>query len=148
MTVVKAKRVRTINAPVKVTILVGDSKGKSYILTAPDDVVRCGFSQGRVNGVIVGVHKSHRNCVFTIATEEEIKTLSSEVDKSAFSSLLKINGNTKYRITGTCRLTGKVISHIGLWPFDKLGFSMEGIKAVLDGKYKSHARHTWVKTPL
>lgn len=144
----EVRKCYTLNQPVKVTVLVGKLKGKSYLLKTPKDVTRCGFSQNRVNGVIMGAHNTHRKCVFAVATPEEIKTLSSDVSKGTFEETLNIHGNTKYEVTATCCSTGKSITHIGFHKFELLGFNRDCIKNVLGGRAKTHAGHLWSAVPL
>lgn len=69
-------------------------------------------------------------------------------DACANNSFGKPAPEPKFEITGTCLLTGKQVKGSTSFDFDGMGFNSAGVRNALAGVTKSHARHTWVRTPL
>lgn len=134
--------------PVKAKVMFGESKGAEFLLYGPSDMRQCGFSQGAISCVVHKKANMHRNCVFTLATQEEIKTLPNGPSNEVLINIYLSLSNPKFEIVGTCRLTGKQVKGSTSFDFDELGFNPAGIRNALAGVTQSHARHTWTRSPI
>lgn len=134
--------------PIKAKVMFGESKGAEFLLYGPPDIRGCGFNQGAISCVINKKSSQHRNCVFTWATPEEIKTLPRTPSSAVLINIYLSLSSPKFEIIGTCRLTGKQVKGSTSFDFEELGFNSAGIRNALSGVNKSHRQHTWARSPI
>ena len=76
-----------LTKPVKGVILKGQNAGYEFVLFGLADYKEFGFVQPNVNAVASGRNKTHRNCKFSYATEEEINSLPRGMPKEIHDTL-------------------------------------------------------------
>lgn len=84
---IKSGKDNKLTKPVKGVILKGPYAGHEFVLFGLADYKVYGFVQPNVNACCNGRLKSHRNCLFTLATEKEILELPRGLSTEMHSSL-------------------------------------------------------------
>lgn len=133
--------------PVKGKVIKGDFVGLEFILKGRTEVEKYGFHLFHISNVISGNLNHHRNCVWSLATEEEIRNLPRGISNETRSSLADENSRIKSDILGKHIETGETITiRGGQKELISLGFNPQNVYTVIAGRVKSHKGYTFQRT--
>lgn len=129
--------------PVKGRVIRGNYIGYEFVLFGGSNLEQYGFDQAATSNAANGKLKSHGNCKWTFATEEEITNLPREIPENIAQDLKATCPIAKYKTIGVNIKTGEVIEFIGKKQCKALGFNPEAIGNMIAGRTASHKGHTW-----
>ena len=127
--------------PVKGIVLYGPHKGYSFLLNGVAEYQIYGFTQGKISACALSKEKSHKNCAWSYATEEEIKALPVP-DKEILKEVLAHQVVNIFKIEVTNLETS--VSYIfngSLRDLNHKGFRAGCVWNVMNGRVKSHKGH-------
>jgi len=139
----KTGKDREITKPLKGRVIRGNFIGHEFIVFGVKDLESYGFDQGACSNAANGKLKSHGNCKWTFATEEECESLPNTIPDHILKDIQETCPIAKYRTVGTNILTGEIVSFIGKKKCKELGFNPEAIGNMIAGRTTSHKGHTW-----
>lgn len=134
--------------PLKGKVVRGSFKGFEFLIFGKTELRSYGFDQAATSNAVKGTIKSHGNCEWRFATEEEIITLPKGIPDNILEELKEINPWAKFIIFATCLATGVVIKGVGYQKFIKLGFSKSAMDNVFAGRASTHKNHSWARVLL
>lgn len=133
---------RTDTKSVKGRVTVGTYKDLEFILHGKTDTESLGFCSRSTRRAAEGTTNHYRNCFWSFATEEEIKTLPNTISKEVLKELDEYNSRIKSWILATNTKTGnQVVIKGGAVELKSLGFTPQLVSSVILGKYKAHKDH-------
>lgn len=138
-----------LTKPVKGVIKKGKYKGYQFILAGIADCDAHGFRNEVITSCCKGKGKTHRNCAFSYATEEEIKTLPRGLDEKMLKDIDSHDPHVKFEIIAINKNTGdeKLITG-GKAELIELGFIPCCVSNVMAGRANSHKNHYFKQVPL
>lgn len=129
--------------PVKGRVIRGKFIGFEFVLFGGNNLEQYGFDQAATSNAAHGKLKSHGNCKWVFATEEDIANLPRVIPEDIAQDLKDTCPIAKYRTIGTNIETGEVVEFIGKKQCKVLGFNPEAIGNMIAGRTASHKGHTW-----
>lgn len=129
--------------PLKGRVIRGNFIGYEFIVFGVKDLESYGFDQGACSNAANGKLKSHGNCKWTFATDEERDKLPNTIPADILKDIQDTCPIAKYRTIGIHLVTGEVVSFIGKKKCKELGFNPEAIGNMIAGRTASHKGYTW-----
>jgi len=129
--------------PLKGRIIRGDYIGYEFVVFGGYHLELYGFDQAATSNAANGILKSHGNCKWSFATEEEQSVLPKTIPDDILKDIQETCPIAKYRTVGTNILTGETVTFIGKKKCKELGFNPEAIGNMIAGRTASHKGHTW-----
>ncbi len=139
----KTGKDRAATKPLKGRVIRGNHIGYEFVVYGGNDLETYGFDQAACSNAANGKLKSHGNCKWSFATEEERKALPNTIPEEILKDIKETCPFSKYRTIGTNILTGEVVSFIGNTKCRELGFNPEAIRNMIAGRTASHKGYTW-----
>lgn len=141
---VRKGRKNALTKPVKGFVLAGKFAGHQFVLSGGDEIKHHGFIPGSINRCCKGVAAGHRGCSWLYATDNDIKTLPSQLSPDILNELPKIAKLSKMGILATNLETGvSFVIEGGGKEIRELGFTQTRIYQVIHGRAKHHKGHVF-----
>lgn len=134
--------------PVKGKVIRGNHIGYEFVLFGGSNLEEYGFDQAAVSNVANGNLKSHGNCEWCFATEEDIQNLPHTIPEEITKDLKDVSPWIKYRFIGTNLKTGETIVIHSPAEAKEKGFNINGIRNNLCGISRSSGGYSWTQELL
>lgn len=129
--------------PLKGRVIRGNHIGFEFIIFGGNHLESYGFDQAATSNAANGKLKSHGNCKWSFATEEDKANLPREIPAEILKDIQETCPIAKYRTIGTNIMTGELVSFIGIKQCRAMGFNPTAIGNMIAGRTASHKGHTW-----
>lgn len=129
--------------PLKARVIRGNHIGFEFVVYGGSHLETFGFDQAACSNAANGKLKSHGNCKWSFATEEDKVSLPREIPAEILKDIQETCPISKYRTIGTNIETGEVVSFIGIKQCKAMGFNPTAIGNMIAGRSASHKGHTW-----
>jgi hypothetical protein len=129
--------------PLKGRVIRGNHIGFEFVVYGGNHLESFGFDQAACSNAANGKLKSHGNCRWSFATEEERNTLPRVIPADVLKDIQETCPIAKYRTVGKNILTGEIVSFIGVKQCRAMGFNPTAIGNMIAGRTASHKGYTW-----